>query len=118
MFIFKLRQTSLPDVYELYCQGTNNSIEKHSYASIPNLKTSKYLRKIFKNKKINNIDELSSESEISDLESCDDIIMKCKYHQNFKKWIPYKEVINKEIDNINLINNIEINLNNNKNFIL
>jgi hypothetical protein len=41
------------------------------------------LRKILKKKKVLDNSELSSESEISDLDSCEDVIMKCKYHLNF-----------------------------------
>ena len=111
--VFMIKTTSLPDVYELYCKDINNNLTKHSYAGVPNLKVSKLLRKVFKNKKINYDDEYSSESEIEDLEECDDKKMICSYHLKFKKWVPKKVVYKNNINNINLINIVETNLLNN-----
>ena len=59
-------------VYELYLyneQKTN--IQKHSYASIPDIQTSKWVKELTDN----NLDA----------------IVQCKYNPLFKKWTPIKE---------------------------
>ena len=81
---FRIIKTINPDIYELYIfneQKTN--LEKHSYASIPNIKTSLWLKELTDSK-----------------EEC---IVECKYNKRFKKWVPIKEGLN--IDTI-----IEINI--------
>ena len=55
---------------------------KHSYASIPNIETSKWLKELFDKK--------------------DNIIVECKKNNRFNKWIPIKEGQN--IDSINILN--------------
>lgn len=101
--IFEIKLTSLPDVYELHNLNTSRDLVMNSYASIPNNKICKYIRKIFKKKKIN--DELSSESEISDDEDVPTINIRCYYNNNFKKFVPYKIEYDEPVDNINVINN-------------
>ena len=69
---FRVIQTVKPDVYELYLyneQKTN--IQKHSYASIPDIQTSKLVKELTDN----NLDA----------------IVQCKYNPLFKKWTPIKE---------------------------
>jgi len=69
---FRVIPTITPDVYELYLyneQKTN--LEKHSYASIPDIKTSRWIK------------------ELTDTK--DEVIVECKYHTSFKKWMPLKE---------------------------
>ena len=69
---FRVIQTVKPDVYELYLyneQKTN--IQKHSYASIPDIQTSKWVKELTDN----NLDA----------------IVQCKYNPLFKKWTPIKE---------------------------
>ena len=69
---FRVIQTVRPDVYELYLyneQKTN--IQKHSYASIPDIQTSKWVKELTDN----NLDA----------------IVQCKYNPLFKKWTPIKE---------------------------
>ena len=100
--IMEIRTTSLPDIYELYHMNSNKKLEMNSYASIPNNKICKYIRKIFKKKEIN--EEMSSESEISDCEECENIKIRCYYHEKFKKFVPYKLDLESLIDNINIIN--------------
>ena len=69
---FRIIQTVKPDVYELYLyneQKTN--IQKHSYASIPDIQTSKWVK------------------ELTNLKS--EAIVECKFNPLFKKWTPLKE---------------------------
>ena len=69
---FRIIQTVNPDIYELYIyneQKTN--IEKHSYASIPDIQTSQWVK------------------ELTDTKS--ECIVECKYNPLFKKWVPIKE---------------------------
>jgi len=78
--VFEIRQTSLPDVYELWCFN-KNKLSKNSIATISSLKTSLFVRKIFK--------ENSSRKTLYVL---------CQYQQKFNinGWVP-----------IQLSNNIE-----------
>ena len=69
---FRLIQTVKPDVYELYLfneQKTN--IMKHSYASIPDTQTSKWVKELCEKK--------------------DECIVECKFNTMFQKWVPIKE---------------------------
>ena len=69
---FRIIKTVTPEIYELYLyneQKTN--IEKHSYASIPDIQTSKWIKEL--------------------CDSKDECIVQCKYNQLFKKWVPFKE---------------------------
>ena len=69
---FRIIQTITPDIYELYLyneQKTN--IEKHSYASIPDIKTSEWVKKLVGEK--------------------NEAIVECKWNPLFNKWAPVKE---------------------------
>jgi hypothetical protein len=44
---FLINATIMPDIYELYCKNSNNNIEKYSYASVPDIDTSNFLKNIF-----------------------------------------------------------------------
>ena len=69
---FRIIKTFNPDVYELYLyneQKTN--VQKHSYASIPDIQTSKWIKEL--------------------CESKEECIVECKYNSLFKKWVPMKE---------------------------
>lgn len=106
--VFEMRSTNFPDIYELFCKGSNGQKEKHSYACVPNMKKSKFLRKIFKKKEVTGDEsDYSSESDLSDVDEDNIIHMKCNYHKNFKKWIPMKKTL-EELDNINIINHFEL----------
>jgi len=79
---FKIVKTIKPDVYELYLNNeTKSSIIKHSYASIPNIKTSLWLKELFDQK--------------------EDIIVECKLNKRFNKWAPIKET--NTMDCINML---------------
>ena len=79
---FKIVKTIKSDVYELYLNNeTKSSIIKHSYASIPNIKTSLWLKELFDQK--------------------EDIIVECKLNKRFNKWSPIKET--NTMDCINML---------------
>ena len=80
---FRIIKTVKSDIYELYIYNDNKTnLQKHSYASIPDYKTSKW---------------------IHDLTSIkDECIVECKYNKLFNKWYPIKE--GSSIDTITDIN--------------
>ena len=69
-YIFDVKKTDLPDVYKLHCMK-NNKIIEHSIAAIPNLDTSKKLKKLFS--KTENV-----------------LRFECKYYKSFNKYVPIK----------------------------
>ena len=72
--VFKVIHTNMPDVYNIYIFNEDKSdLVKYDHALVPNLKTSKMLRKIFSENK-NSID----------------ICMECRYSSPFKKWVPIR----------------------------
>lgn len=75
--IFKLINTDLPDIYNMYIYEDKKTkkLVKYDYALVPNLKTSKYLKNLFTN-------EIFEKN------------MECKFSNIFKKWIPLREVEN------------------------
>ena len=77
-------KTVKPDVYELYLFNEQKTQHiKHSYASIPNIETSKWVK------------------ELTDLK--EDCNVECQYNTLFKKWVPLKEGNN--VDTILDVNN-------------
>ena len=69
---FKIVKTIKPDVYELYLNNeTGSSIIKYDYASIPNIKTSQWIKELFDTK--------------------ENIMVECKINKRFNKWMPVKE---------------------------
>ena len=69
---FRIIKTVNPDVYELYLfNEQKTSIQKHSYASIPDIQTSKWVKEL---------------CEIND-----EAIVECKFNNLFKKWVPMKK---------------------------
>ena len=87
---FKIQETNLPDVYELYCYDNNNLI-KYGYASIPNIKISKLIQDIFK--KSDNVN---------------DIIVECEYSSQFNKWIPLRRCWTTSISSLQTIKKVTI----------
>jgi len=97
---FLINPTVMPDIYELYCKNTNNTIEKYSYASVPDIDTSNFLKNIF-----NDTYDIN-EDIYTKVQNNSAIYVECNYHKLFKKWIPFKKV--DAMDNINSINQIQI----------
>ena len=90
---FIIQSTLMPDIYELYCKGINNSIDRYSYAGVPDMEVSNFLKELFIHKEQN---ENST------------IYVECNYHKNFKKWVPFKKV--DTVDTVQLINQTQITL--------
>lgn len=88
---FKLRNTDCPDIYQLYTKYQEKVI-MYGYAHIPSIKCSKYIqKKLLKN-------------------DYQDIIINCRYSNNFKKWEPKLERCHRdEEDNLeSLINKLNL----------
>ena len=96
---FLINPTNLPDVYELYCNSSNNKVEKHSYAAVPDMDTSFLLKELIN---FNNIED----DIMHKINNHQDSYVECNYHKNFKKWIPFKKT--DSMDNINTINQTQI----------
>jgi len=97
---FLINSTIMPDIYELYCKNSNNNIEKYSYASVPDIDTSNFLKSIFSN------DYDLNEDINTKFENNSVIYVECNYHKLFKKWIPFKK--SDTMDNISSVNQIQI----------
>ena len=98
---FLINSTSMPDIYELYCKNLNNQFEKYSYASVPDIKTSEFIKNLFNEIKYDKNEDINTR-----ILSGKGLYVECNYHSIFKKWIPYKIV--DTVDTINTINQIQI----------
>tara|TARA_B100001175_G_C19483528_1_gene628458 strand:+ start:267 stop:1391 length:1125 start_codon:yes stop_codon:yes gene_type:complete len=96
---FLINPTELPDIYELYCIGSNNQIEKMTYACVPDLQTSNLLKEMVNTE---NMFETVSDK----IKSKKANYVECNYHKEFKKWIPFKKC--DSMDQISLINETQI----------
>ena len=96
---FLINPTNLPDVYELYCNSSNNKVEKYSYAAVPDMDTSFLLKELIN---FNNIED----DIMHKINNNQDSYVECNYHKNFKKWVPFKKT--DSMDNINTINQTQI----------
>ena len=94
---FLINSTPMPDIYELYAKSSN-SIEKYSYAGVPDIDTSNFLQSI-----LINLDNNDINTKISNNSA---IYVECNYHKVFKKWVPFKKA--DTMDNITNINQIQI----------
>ena len=78
---FYMKKTSTPDVYELYCTDDDNeldtninSITKEGIAHIPNMSTSHYFKKIFRDKNMIKVNCIKSEKFNKWVPLCDDYL--------------------------------------------
>lgn len=70
--IFKITKTNQTEIYDLYCKNDNsNSLTKYNVACVPNIKTSKFMKKLLNNKL--------------------NAFVYCKYNNKFNKWEPLSE---------------------------
>ena len=79
---FMVRKTDISDIYNLYCLK-DDDIHKYGGAHIPNLKTSKYMRKAFS-------------------DGVDNITMNCEYNEKMEKWKP-RERTTEPVDDLSLV---------------
>ena len=77
-----VRKTEISDIYNLFCLK-DDEIHKYGGAHIPNLKTSKYMRKAFSN-------------------GVDNITMNCEYNDKMEKWKPI-EITTEPVDDLSLV---------------
>ena len=96
---FMINPTALPDIYELYCYSSNNNIEKHAIASVPDIDISNFIKSIV------NFDNIN-ENVLTKIKKNNATFVECNYHKIFKKWIPFKKV--DSMDNITIINQTQI----------
>ena len=96
---FLINPTKIPDIYELYCYSSNNNIEKHSLASVPDIESSLYLKSII------NFDNLE-DNILTKFKKNKCIFVECNYNNFFKKWVPFKKT--SCMDNISTINKTQI----------
>lgn len=86
---FLIKKTDYPDVYNLYLKNKMESEPQYvSIAYIPTIKHSQYLLTLF--------------NEYSD----NDIIVKCKYAIDYKKWIPIQHLQSQLMDDCELLSTI------------
>ena len=86
---FLIKKTDYPDVYNLYLKNKMESEPRYiSIAYIPTIKHSQYLLTLF--------------NEYSD----SDIIVKCKYAIDYKKWIPIQHLQSQLMDDYELLSTI------------
>ncbi len=102
---FMIRPTLKPDLFELYCRSVDKHVEKYSYAGIPNMETSRFLKELFRGASLDDdVTTLIQEKRA--------IYVECKYHRIFKKWIPMKRC--EDMDHHTHINKMQILLDNKK----
>ena len=87
--VFKIVKTNQTEIYDLYCKKQNdNTLTKYNVACIPNLRTSKFVKKLFNNKL--------------------DAIIYCRFNSKFRKWEPVSLCPdNFKINDISLIQEIK-----------
>lgn len=103
---FEVRPNIQNDIYELYCLQDQSKLF-HSYAVIPDYKTSVMMNNIFRNIKENeNLDALEESDDEDEFENINDDkyvslntskIMECTFNTQHSKWVPLKTVFNKTI---------------------
>ena len=77
-----MHKTNKPDIYDLYTDS-----KLYGIAYIPTLKASKKIRKLFENR--------------------EEMVFKCQYSIDYKKWIPISEAETEKIDTYSTIKKLE-----------
>lgn len=105
--IFKLVQDPTGnDLYKLYTYGPNKSFIFYDYALVQDIKTSFTLKEMFGQSTIHyrknqNLDYMEESDDDEDLDkekkkisqiNNSTIWVRCRFHMQFKKWIPYEKV--------------------------
>ena len=81
---FLINPTTLPDIYELYCLGSNNQIEKLTHACVPDMETSNLLNDIINSDSVSDSDYVS-DSISEKIKNKTAVYVECNYHKDFKK---------------------------------
>ncbi len=84
-FNFQIKQTDLPDIYQLY-YNNNAKLINYGYAGVPDMVTSKLLLHIFDTMCSNNNEEVK-------------VVVVCEYSEKFNKWVP-KKITNKDVGDV------------------
>lgn len=102
--ILKIRPDIQNDIYHLFCLDNLDNEYYVDLAYIPDYKTSVLMNSLFRNiKENNNLDYLEESEDEDEFENGKEdrfvyldreILMYCKYHFKFKKWVPQKKVMN------------------------
>jgi hypothetical protein len=102
--IFNIRPDIQNDIYHLFCLDDKDNEYYVDVAYIPDYKTSVYMNSLFRKIKENdNLDYLEESDDEEEFENGKEdrfvnldkeLLMYCKYHYKFKKWVPQKKVIN------------------------
>lgn len=92
------------DLYNLYCYHDGNREHFYNTAYIPNYKSSVQMnslfRRIVENESLDAIEESEDEADFEDvsetkfLQPNKELIMECKFHHKFRKWVPIKTLHN------------------------
>ena len=104
--IFKVTADLQFDIYRLFAYGRNKSSVYYNIAYIPNYTTSVFMNNIFRKIKENkNLDAIEESDDEDDFENVDIdkyvdlkkyVLMECRFHFKFKKWVPIKAVSHHE----------------------
>ena len=104
--VFKVTADLQFDIYRLFAYGRNKSSVYYNIAYIPNYTTSVFMNNIFRKIKENkNLDAIEESDDEEDFENMDIdkyvdvkkyVLMECRFHFKFKKWVPIKMVSHRE----------------------
>lgn len=104
--VFKVMADYQFDIYRLFAFGSNKTPVYYNVAYIPTYKSSVFMNGIFRNIKENvNLDAIEESDDEEDFENTDpdkyvdvkkSVLMECKFHPKFKKWVPVKVVSDRE----------------------
>jgi hypothetical protein len=100
--VFKIRADVPFDIYRLFAYGSQKSEVYYGVACIPNYKTSVMMNRLFRRIKENeNLDAVEESEDEEEFENIDpekyvdlkrELLMECRFHQKFKKWVPVRVV--------------------------
>ena len=95
--IFRVMANIGDDMYNLYAFGPNRSFVFYDYALIQDYETSKKMNTLFRHLRespnLDYMEESDDEEEDGDgVELKKSVLMKCRFHKKFKKWMPLEIV--------------------------
>ena len=96
--IFRVMANIGDDMYNLYAFGPNRSFVFYDYALIQDYETSKKMNTLFRHlRESPNLDYMEESDDEEDgegdgVELKKSVLMKCRFHKKFKKWMPLEIV--------------------------